>query len=189
MVFLIYIVYALRKLSKEPTQISFKDSNQPTFGEKKHKYYKAVKAILILIPLLGLNYWFLLVPPVDSTAKIIFINLRAFLNSFQGLFVAIIYCFRTREVRNAIAPNYKKLIKIFGLGKKNVNRNEVKGSAGSGSTLLNPTTNNENENYTLDSNDARNPLLKSNQQLQDSCNSVRIPIQDDFKNKYLLNPE
>ncbi|CAH1788541.1 unnamed protein product [Owenia fusiformis] len=60
---------------------------------------KATRAILILVPLLGLQYLFILYrPDTDERGLQIYSIISAFVTSFQGLFVACIYCFFNGEV-------------------------------------------------------------------------------------------
>lgn len=53
-----------------------------TSAESK-QYRKAAKALLVLIPLLGVGYMLVLVTPTHSTAKIVFQYLQAILVSTQ----------------------------------------------------------------------------------------------------------
>ncbi|XP_071102260.1 corticotropin-releasing factor receptor 1-like [Haliotis cracherodii] len=67
------------------------------------QYRKAVKATIILFPLLGVTYVLFLIPPSnDHVVQTVFQYANAFLQSFQGLFVAVFYCFLNGEVRAAI---------------------------------------------------------------------------------------
>ena len=69
---------------------------------ESQQYRKAAKALLVLIPLLGLTYVLLLVTPTDGQAKVIFTYLQAALYSTQGFLVAVLYCFLNGEVRHCI---------------------------------------------------------------------------------------
>ncbi|KAL5007775.1 hypothetical protein ScPMuIL_016581 [Solemya velum] len=67
------------------------------------QYRKAVKATLILIPLLGLTYVLFITPPSEAPAvKAAFLYVNAFLQSFQGFFVAVFYCFLNGEVKGVL---------------------------------------------------------------------------------------
>ncbi|XP_071504778.1 calcitonin gene-related peptide type 1 receptor-like [Diadema antillarum] len=69
----------------------------PIAGSKN--YTRAVRATLILLPLLGLHYIILpVVPPPNTIAEDIFEYVMAGMLSFQGLFVACIFCFFNGEV-------------------------------------------------------------------------------------------
>lgn len=153
---------------------------------ESQQYRKAAKAMGVLIPLLGANYWFLIVPPEEKTAKIIVVNIRAFLYSTQGLFVAILYCFMNGEVKNCIRNHLERWRSLRSLYSQHHPRHHVtnKGSASSGSTLLNPTI---GENDTLDSNDIRTSLLKNGQQLKDFNNSAEL--RHNLLNVGLFHPE
>lgn len=61
---------------------------------------KAVKAAIVLLPLLGVNNFLVMVePPVSSAVKFaIYSYTSQFLASFQGFFIALLYCFLNTEV-------------------------------------------------------------------------------------------
>ncbi|OWA52579.1 Calcitonin receptor [Hypsibius exemplaris] len=65
---------------------------------------KAVKAAFILVPLLGLQYMIFPIRPDYRTVGVMFLFFydisSAVLTSFQGFFVALIYCFLNGEVRD-----------------------------------------------------------------------------------------
>ncbi|NXK48375.1 CRFR2 factor, partial [Chauna torquata] len=63
------------------------------------QYRKAVKATLVLLPLLGITYMLFFVNPgEDDISQIVFIYFNSFLQSFQGFFVSVFYCFLNGEV-------------------------------------------------------------------------------------------
>ncbi|XP_037692923.1 corticotropin-releasing factor receptor 2 isoform X2 [Choloepus didactylus] len=63
------------------------------------QYRKAVKATLVLLPLLGITYMLFFVNPgEDNLSQIVFIYFNSFLQSFQGFFVSVFYCFFNGEV-------------------------------------------------------------------------------------------
>ncbi|XP_064647627.1 calcitonin gene-related peptide type 1 receptor-like isoform X2 [Lineus longissimus] len=69
--------------------------NSPDTNQTK----KAVRATIILVPLLGLQYIIIPFRPApDSTEERIYLVVAAVLVSFQGLFVAMIFCFFNGEV-------------------------------------------------------------------------------------------
>ncbi|NXL21770.1 CRFR2 factor, partial [Setophaga kirtlandii] len=66
------------------------------------QYRKAVKATLVLLPLLGITYMLFFVNPgEDDISQIVFIYFNSFLQSFQGFFVSVFYCFLNGEVSNS----------------------------------------------------------------------------------------
>lgn len=74
------------------------------------QYRKAVKATIILFPLLGITYVLFIIPPSNHPqVKIVFKYINAVLQSFQGLMVAIFYCFLNGEVKGVL----KKKISRF----------------------------------------------------------------------------
>ncbi|XP_076232518.1 diuretic hormone 44 receptor 1 isoform X3 [Calliopsis andreniformis] len=66
------------------------------------QYRKASKALLVLIPLLGVTYVLVLTGPTEGQVANAFSYLRAVLLSSQGLFVALFYCFLNTEVQNTV---------------------------------------------------------------------------------------
>ncbi|KAB7493773.1 Diuretic hormone receptor, partial [Armadillidium nasatum] len=66
------------------------------------RYWKATKALLVLIPLLGLTYMLLIALPQK------FEFFRAVLLSTQGFWVAVFYCFLNSEVRNSIRHHIER---------------------------------------------------------------------------------
>ncbi|XP_054463160.1 corticotropin-releasing factor receptor 1 [Anoplopoma fimbria] len=72
------------------------------------QYRKAVKATLVLLPLLGITYMLFFVNPggEDEVAQIVFIYFNSILESFQGFFVSVFYCFLNSEVRSAVRKRW-----------------------------------------------------------------------------------
>ncbi|XP_043910998.1 corticotropin-releasing factor receptor 1-like [Protopterus annectens] len=73
------------------------------------QYRKAVKAILVLLPLLGITYMLFFVNPgEDEISHMIFIYFNSFLESFQGFFVSVFYCFLNSEVQSAVRKRWHR---------------------------------------------------------------------------------
>uniref|UniRef100_A0A3Q0STE9 Corticotropin releasing hormone receptor 2 n=1 Tax=Amphilophus citrinellus TaxID=61819 RepID=A0A3Q0STE9_AMPCI len=71
--------------------------------------WKAVKATLVLLPLLGITYMLFFVNPgEDDISQIVFIYFNSFLQSFQGFFVSVFYCFLNGEVRSAVRKRWHR---------------------------------------------------------------------------------
>lgn len=66
------------------------------------QYRKASKALLVLIPLLGITYLLVLTGPEFGIGRYMFDVIRAFLISSQGFSVSLFYCFLNSEVRLAL---------------------------------------------------------------------------------------
>ncbi|XP_041478636.1 calcitonin gene-related peptide type 1 receptor-like isoform X2 [Lytechinus variegatus] len=73
----------------------------PMAGSKN--YTRAVRATLILLPLLGLHYIILPAAPPPGLAADIYSYVMALILSFQGLFVACIFCFFNGEVMQTVS--------------------------------------------------------------------------------------
>jgi len=73
------------------------------------QYRKASKALLVLIPLLGITYLVVIAGPNEGVESHIFAILRAFLLSIQGLSVSMFYCFLNSEVRQALKHRFHRL--------------------------------------------------------------------------------
>ena len=76
---------------------------------------KAVKAAIVLLPLLGVNNALALVQaPTDDGAKFaVFQVVYVFLISFQGFFIALLYCFLNGEVSEIIDISHITIHIIF----------------------------------------------------------------------------
>ncbi|KAH8372981.1 hypothetical protein KR009_009408 [Drosophila setifemur] len=70
------------------------------------QYYKASKALLVLIPLFGITYLLVLTGPEQGISRNLFEAIRAFLLSTQGFFVALFYCFLNSEVRQTLRHRF-----------------------------------------------------------------------------------
>ncbi|XP_034480117.1 diuretic hormone receptor [Drosophila innubila] len=70
------------------------------------QYYKASKALLVLIPLFGITYLLVLTGPEQGISRNLFEAVRAFLLSTQGFFVAFFYCFLNSEVRQTLRHRF-----------------------------------------------------------------------------------
>nr|QRN45475.1 diuretic hormone receptor CRF-DH isoform X3 [Carausius morosus] len=66
------------------------------------QYRKATKALLVLIPLLGVAYILMIMGPTEGVTGYIFIYLRVVMLSTQGFTVALFYCFLNTEVQNTV---------------------------------------------------------------------------------------
>uniref|UniRef100_A0A8C7FEX2 Corticotropin-releasing factor receptor 1 n=1 Tax=Oncorhynchus kisutch TaxID=8019 RepID=A0A8C7FEX2_ONCKI len=73
-------------------------------------YRHTVKATLVLLPLLGITYMLFFVNPggEDEVAQIVFIYFNSILESFQGFFVSVFYCFLNSEVRSAVRKRWHR---------------------------------------------------------------------------------
>ncbi|XP_076386603.1 diuretic hormone 44 receptor 1 isoform X3 [Megachile rotundata] len=72
------------------------------------QYRKASKALLVLIPLLGVTYVLVLTGPTEGQVANAFFYSRAALLSSQGLFVAMFYCFLNTEVQNTVKHHIER---------------------------------------------------------------------------------
>ncbi|KAF0289547.1 Diuretic hormone receptor [Amphibalanus amphitrite] len=80
-----------------------------TNSAETQQYKKATKALLVLLPLLGVTYILVLAPPTDyGMLETVFAYLQAVLISTQGLAVALIYCFFNSEVRASLRTHYRR---------------------------------------------------------------------------------
>uniref|UniRef100_A0A3P9QHI8 Vasoactive intestinal peptide receptor 2 n=1 Tax=Poecilia reticulata TaxID=8081 RepID=A0A3P9QHI8_POERE len=72
---------------------------------------RLAKSTLLLIPLFGVNYvvFFYLMEPDDETLKQIKIFFDLGLGSFQGLIVAVLYCFLNSEVQAELRRTWRSL--------------------------------------------------------------------------------
>ncbi|XP_023182103.1 vasoactive intestinal polypeptide receptor 2-like [Xiphophorus maculatus] len=80
-------------------------------GNDQSQYRRLAKSTLLLIPLFGVNYvvFFYLMEPDDETLKQIKIFFDLGLGSFQGLIVAVLYCFLNSEVQTELRRTWRSL--------------------------------------------------------------------------------
>ncbi|XP_054719240.1 diuretic hormone receptor-like [Uloborus diversus] len=72
------------------------------------QYWKAAKALLVLIPLLGVTYIIVIATPSDPAAEVVFIYIQATLLSIQGFMVAVLYCFLNGEVQASLRTHLQR---------------------------------------------------------------------------------
>lgn len=70
------------------------------------QYRKASKALLVLIPLLGITYLIVIYGPDEGVGSQIFAVARAILLSTQGFVVSLLYCFLNSEVRQTLRHHF-----------------------------------------------------------------------------------
>ncbi|XP_056640330.1 diuretic hormone receptor-like isoform X1 [Diorhabda sublineata] len=70
------------------------------------QHYKAARALLILMPLLGVTWVITIYVPSDPTETQIFQIAQTALLSTQGLMIALFYCFLNTEVQATIKHHY-----------------------------------------------------------------------------------
>jgi len=75
-----------------------------------HQNWKAAKALLVIIPLLGITYLITILGPTDSSSVSysLFVHIRAVLLSTQGFTVTLPYCFLNTEVKGILYHNWKR---------------------------------------------------------------------------------
>uniref|UniRef100_A0A3Q3H2A5 Vasoactive intestinal polypeptide receptor 2-like n=1 Tax=Kryptolebias marmoratus TaxID=37003 RepID=A0A3Q3H2A5_KRYMA len=78
-------------------------------GNDQSQYRRLAKSTLLLIPLFGVNYvvFFYLMEPATKTLKQVKIFFDLGLGSFQGLIVAVLYCFLNSEVRSELRRTWR----------------------------------------------------------------------------------
>lgn len=80
-------------------------------GNEQSQYRRLAKSTLLLIPLFGINYvvFVYLMEPADKNMKHIKIFFELGLGSFQGLIVAVLYCFLNSEVQSELRRTWRSL--------------------------------------------------------------------------------
>ena len=75
-----------------------------------HQNWRAAKALLVIIPLLGITYLITIVGPSDKSSLVylMFVHVRAVLLSTQGLTVTLPYCFLNTEVKGILQHHWKR---------------------------------------------------------------------------------
>ncbi|KAF1373266.1 hypothetical protein PFLUV_G00258640 [Perca fluviatilis] len=80
-------------------------------GNEQSQYKRLAKSTLLLIPLFGVNYVVLvyLMEPTDRDMQRVKIVFELGLGSFQGLIVAVLYCFLNSEVQSELRRTWRSL--------------------------------------------------------------------------------
>ena len=79
--------------------------------EYDRRHYKAAKALVVIIPLLGFTYMLTLVGPTKEESPLgflVFNTVRAALLSSQGAVISLPYCFLNAEVQAAIKLHWDR---------------------------------------------------------------------------------
>ncbi|KAJ9594858.1 hypothetical protein L9F63_013843 [Diploptera punctata] len=79
-----------------------------TNNAETQQYRKATKALLVLIPLLGITYILIITGPTDGIYAEIYRYLQAVLLSTQGFTIALFYCFLNTEVQNTVRHHLER---------------------------------------------------------------------------------
>ncbi|KAK0167203.1 hypothetical protein PV327_004632 [Microctonus hyperodae] len=93
-----------------------------TVSEETHLYRRWAKSTLVLVPLFGIHYTVFLglsySIDVDEKVELIWLTGDQLFASFQGFFVAVLYCFLNGEVRTEVSRSLRrKKWPKFGSGK------------------------------------------------------------------------
>ncbi|XP_070709029.1 vasoactive intestinal polypeptide receptor 2-like [Pempheris klunzingeri] len=80
-------------------------------GNEQSQYRRLAKSTLLLIPLFGVNYvvFVYLMEPADKSMNHIKIFFELGLGSFQGLIVAVLYCFLNSEVQSELRRTWRSV--------------------------------------------------------------------------------
>uniref|UniRef100_A0A8C4Q802 Calcitonin gene-related peptide type 1 receptor n=1 Tax=Eptatretus burgeri TaxID=7764 RepID=A0A8C4Q802_EPTBU len=93
-----------------------------THHTESHMYMKAVRATLILLPLLGIQY--IVVPwiPQDANVADVYESILNTYLSYQGLLVSVIFCFFNGEVQTVLKRQWKQCHRMVQHHKKDTSR-------------------------------------------------------------------
>ncbi|XP_070566095.1 corticotropin-releasing factor receptor 2-like isoform X2 [Ptychodera flava] len=108
------------------------------------QYRKAVKATVVLLPLLGLTYvLFFMSPDKDNIpARLVFLYFNAILQSTQGLSVSVFYVFLNGEVKSVMRRHFTRWRDSHSLARSRNSRNQsIVSSASRQGLTLNITLN------------------------------------------------
>ncbi|XP_034243000.1 diuretic hormone receptor-like isoform X2 [Thrips palmi] len=116
-IFLCFVMYVL--ITKLRSDSSMRPGAMGPPGDaEQQQSKKAAKALLVLIPLLGITYILVIAGPTEGHAANVFAHVRALLLSTQGLLVAIFYCFLNTDVRHTLANRWERWREVRTLGRQ-----------------------------------------------------------------------
>jgi len=99
------------------------------------RHYKAAKALVIIIPLLGFTYMLTLTGPrTDSLAYTVFQAGRAALLSTQGFVISLPYCFLNTEVQGVLRSHWERWKLVRNVNYSQTPRTSIYYSPGVGSS-------------------------------------------------------
>ncbi|GIX71640.1 diuretic hormone receptor [Caerostris extrusa] len=138
--FLARIMWVLITKLRAATSVESKQYRNQLNSNKhnvsNHYMKKAAKALLVLIPLLGVTYIVVIVTPAHRTARVVFSYAQALLLSTQGFTVAVLYCFMNGEVQKSVRHHFEQWKDQRGLG--NGRRQRCDGSSNADGFRLYP---------------------------------------------------
>ena len=104
---LLFLVNIIRILVTKLKDDNFASDHQQSEGILQVR--KALRATLILFPLLGMTNLLFFINPKNGTHDKIYVIFNATMQSSQGIFLAILYCFLNSEVQQVI----KRRLEVF----------------------------------------------------------------------------
>ncbi|KAK3927962.1 Diuretic hormone receptor [Frankliniella fusca] len=117
-IFLVFIMYVLiTKLRSEGSMRPGRGGHDHSSAEQQQSA-KAAKALLVLIPLLGITYILVIYGPTTGNAAQAFDLARALLLSTQGLLVALFYCFLNTDVRHTVGHRWERWREMRTVGRQ-----------------------------------------------------------------------
>ncbi|XP_050418385.1 secretin receptor isoform X2 [Patella vulgata] len=155
---------------------------------RRCRHRRLAKSTLVLIPLFGVHYMVFIGLPDDVSATLELIRLyyEMFFNSFQGFFVALLYCFLNGEVQSEIR---KKWIR-YKLKTNSRKFQKIYWQTSSFKFGKNPSQSHLVNSITSERRDFRNPQLQTSSEASSEDERKRIQMSDDpmHRNGYRLSP-
>ncbi|XP_078340655.1 secretin receptor-like [Crassostrea virginica] len=83
-------------------------------SQDSHRYRKLARSTLVLIPLFGVYYMISVVMPecMDPGLELVWLYVESGVNSFQGLIVALLFCFLNGEVQQEVRKKWNRKWKL-----------------------------------------------------------------------------
>ncbi|XP_018302554.1 secretin receptor isoform X2 [Mycetomoellerius zeteki] len=82
-----------------------------TMSEETERYKRWARSTLVLVPLFGVHYAFFILMSysigVNETVEVVWLFCDQLFASFQGFFVAVLYCFLNGEVRAEVSRTFR----------------------------------------------------------------------------------
>ena len=110
LLFLINIVRIVATKAQRGGNNTAHAENSATTNAERAHFKKAVRATVILFPLLGVTNLLFFINPKNGTHDKLYMLFNATMQSSQGVFLAVLYCFLNSEVQDTMRRYWRRYV-------------------------------------------------------------------------------